>query len=260
MPDTQDKATINTAETEPIITHFNELRQRLLYSFAILLIVFFVCFYCADYIFNFLTKPLMDAFGDSENRRLIYTGLAEKFFTNIKLAFFSALIITMPFILCQIWKFIAPGLYQHERKIFLPFVLMTPVLFALGVMFVYYFVLPVAWDFFIGFEQQGSASNLPVQLESKVDEYLSLVMQLIFAFGLVFELPIVLLLLVMSGIVSIEALKDKRRYAILGAFVVAAVLTPPDPLSQIGLAIPMILLYELSIIIGTILEKKKNNR
>ena len=237
-----------------IIDHLYELRRRVLYSFGALLLGFFVCFYFADSIFNFLTHPLLEVFGDSTHRRLIYTGLAEKFFTNIKLAFFASFMVMFPIVLVQIWMFIAPGLYKNERRVFLPFLLMTPILFVLGAGFVYYFVLPVAWNFFLGFEQAGSATVLAVELESKVDEYLSLVMRLIFAFGVAFELPVLLLLLVQIGIIDTAWLRQKRRYAIVVAFVLAAILTPPDPLSQIGLAIPLIILYEVSIIVSLFLR------
>ena len=246
-----------TEKNETFISHLKELRQRLMISFACLLVGFFVCFYFADLIFNFLTAPLVDVFGDISNRRLIYTGLAEKFFTNVKLAFFASFMIMFPVLSAQIWAFVAPGLYKNEKKVFLPFLIMTPILFFVGSAFVYYFVLPVAWEFFVGFEQMGGTSTLAIQLESKVDEYLSLVMRLIFAFGLAFELPVLLLLLVQVGITNAKGLKQKRRYAILISFVVAAVLTPPDPLSQIGLAVPMILLYEISILIATFMKGDK---
>ena len=245
---------------QTFISHLKELRQRLLLSFGCLLVGFFVCFYYADYIFNFLTTPLVDVFGDISNRRLIYTGLTEKFFTNVKLAFFASFMIMFPVLCSQVWGFVAPGLYKNEKKVFLPFLIMTPILFFIGSAFVYYFVLPVAWEFFVGFEQIGGANTLAIQLESKVDEYLSLIMRLIFAFGLAFELPVLLLLLVQVGITTAGVLKKKRRYAILISFIFAGILTPPDPLSQIGLAIPMILLYEISILIAIFMKNDKNNK
>ncbi len=248
------------SQDETFISHLTELRYRLIISFSALLIGFCMFFFIADYIFNFLTTPLVDVFGDISNRRLIYTGLAEKFFTNVKLAFFASFMIMFPILLAQIWAFIAPGLYKNEKKVFLPFLIMTPILFFSGSAFVYYFVLPVAWDFFVGFEQIGNNSTLAIQLEAKVDEYLSLVMQLIFAFGLTFELPVLLLLLVQVGITDAEGLKKKRKYAILISFVISAILTPPDPLSQIGLAIPMILLYEISILIAILMKNKKKEK
>ncbi len=244
------------AQQHSILEHLYELRRRLLYSFAALLLGFFVSFYFANDIFNFLTHPLLQVFGDTEGRRLIYTGLAEKFFTNIKLAFFASFMVMFPVLLMQIWMFIAPALYKNERKIFLPFLVMTPVLFALGAAFVYYAVLPIAWGFFLGFEQVGTSSVLAVELESKVDEYLSLVMRLIFAFGFAFELPVLLLLLVQAGIIDTAWLRSKRRYAILFAFIAAAILTPPDPLSQFGLAIPLIILYEVSIMMSLFLKSQ----
>ena len=256
MDDNKSVNVVKETSETPIISHIKELRNRLIYSFGALLIGFFVCFAFADNIFNFLTAPLMDAFGENSGRRLIYTSLPEKFFTNIKLAFFASFMLTFPIIASQVWMFIAPGLYKNEKKMFLPFLIFTPLLFALGASFVYTFILPMAWEFFIGFEQAGSTSILPVQLESKVDEYLSLVMQLIFAFGFAFELPVVVTLLSAIGVTSSAGLREKRRYAILGAFVAAAILTPPDPLSQIGLAIPIIILYEISIYTSMLVEQK----
>lgn len=246
---------LDNMQSHSILEHLYELRRRIIWSFGALIIGFFASFYFADDIFNFLTQPLIDVFGGTSHRRLIYTGLTEKFFTNVKLAFFASFMVMFPILLIQIWMFIAPGLYKNERKVFTPFLVMTPVLFVVGAGFVYYFVLPVAWNFFLGFEQVGSSTVLAVELESKVDEYLSLVMRLIFAFGLAFELPILLLLLVQVGIIDTVWLRNKRRYAILVAFVLAAVLTPPDPLSQIGLAIPLIILYEISIVISSIMKQ-----
>ena len=203
--------------------------------------------------------PLADLWQGQTSKRLIYTALHEKFFTDIKIAFFAGTFLAFPIIANQLWKFIAPGLYQQEKRAFLPFLLATPVLFFAGGAFVYYFVFPVAWAFFAGFEQAAVGGNLAIELEPKVNEYLSLVMRLIFAFGLSFELPVLLTLLTRSGLVTVEMLKQKRRYAVVLAFIAAAILTPPDPLSQVALAIPIILLYEISIWCSILMDRKKNN-
>lgn len=240
----------------PIIEHLKELRTRLMYSFAALLVAFLVCFYFADVIFNFLAEPLADLWQDQEQRRMIFTALHEKFFTDVKIAFFAAFCIAFPVLISQIWMFVAPGLYQNEKKAFLPFLLMTPVLFLMGASFVHYLMIPVAWEFFLGFEQAAGKDQMAIVLEPKVSEYLSLVMRLILAFGVCFELPVLLVLLVRAGITDVQGLINKRRYAILLAFVAAAIVTPPDPISQISLAIPIILLYEISIICARMIERK----
>ncbi len=257
MSETEKKESPQKKASEmPLHEHLRELRRRLIYSLVSFLIVFLTSFYFAKVIFNFLIAPLRNLWEASEGRGMIFTALHEQFITEIKVAMFMALLVTLPLILVQIWMFMAPGLYKNEKRVFIPFMAATPLLFALGASFVYYLVLPVAWDFFLGFEQSSSAESLAITLEPKVNEYLSLVMRLIFAFGLCFELPVLLLLLVQVGITSPRGLKKKRRYAIVIAFVVAAVLTPPDPLSQLGLAIPVILLYEISILCSWLLVKK----
>jgi sec-independent protein translocase protein TatC len=242
----------------PLLDHLVELRQRLLRSVIAIVVLFFVSYYFAEEFYDFLVQPLADILEkQGQNRRLIYTALHEAFFTYLKVAFFAAIFISFPFVATQIWLFIAPGLYKHERKAFLPFLIATPILFFLGGALVYYFVFPMAWKFFLSFESAGGQGHLPIQLEAKVAEYLSLVMQLIFAFGLVFELPVVLTLMGRVGMISSQGLRDKRRYAIVLAFVAAAILTPPDPISQIGLAIPIIGLYEISIWSVRLVERRR---
>jgi len=185
--------------------------------------------------------------------------LHETFITYLKLAFFTALFIGSPLILIEIWKFIAPGLYKNEKRALLPYLIATPILFLLGGMLVYYLVMPLAIKFFLTFETSAQINSLPIQLEAKVNEYLSLIMRLIFAFGLSFQLPVLLNLLARVGIVDSEYLKKRRKYVIVIIFAVAAVLTPPDPITQIGLGIPLLILYELSILSVRIIEKKKHN-
>ncbi|MCE2494077.1 MAG: twin-arginine translocase subunit TatC [Alphaproteobacteria bacterium] len=240
----------------PLIDHLIELRRRLFHSLIALLITFLICFYFANPIFDFLVEPLAALWEGEEERRLIYTALHEKFFTNIKVAFFAALFFSFPLVASQVWLFVAPGLYRNEKMAFLPFLAATPVLFLLGAAMVYYIVMPVAWQFFASFQQFGAEGALPIELLPKVGEYLSLVMRLIFAFGISFELPVLITLLARVGLATSDGLKNKRRYAIVLAFVAAAILTPPDPLSQVSLAVPIVLLYEISILCARMVEKK----
>lgn len=243
----------------PLLEHLIELRVRLMRSVIAILVLFFIAYYFSQHIYEFLGQPLVDAFAAEgmTGRRFIFTAPHEAFFTYIKVSFFAALFVGFPYLAAQIWMFIAPGLYQHEKKAFLPFLVATPFLFFLGGAMAYYFVFPMAWKFFISFETAGSTGHMAVQLETKVSEYLSLVMQLIFAFGLCFELPVLMTLLGRVGIIGSKGMREKRRYAIVGAFVAAAVLTPPDVISQVGLAVPVILLYEISILSVRFVEKQK---
>ncbi len=243
----------------PLLDHLIELRKRLIYSLIGFVLCFFVSFYFAETIFEFLVAPLAGQL-ERTGARMIYTALHEAFFTYVKVAFFAAAFISFPLICTQIWLFVAPGLYRNDKRAFLPLLVATPVLFFLGGALVYYFIFPLAWDFFLDFQKPGTEGTLAIEMEPKVDQYLSLVMQLIFAFGIGFELPVLLILLARVGIVSSEGLAAKRRYAIVGVFIAAAVLTPPDVISQIGLAVPIILLYEVSIIGARIVEKKRAAR
>ena len=243
----------------PLLEHLVELRSRLIRSVVAILVLFVACFFVAEDIYIFLVQPLADVF-DREGARLIYTDLTEVFFTYVKVAMFAALFIGFPYVAAQLWLFIAPGLYRNEKGAFLPFLVLTPVLFFTGGALVYYVIFPMAWTFFLSFETLGGDSTLPIQLEAKVAEYLSLVMKLIFAFGLSFELPLLLTLMARVGLTSSKGLAEKRKYSIVMAFVAAAILTPPDPISQISLAVPIILLYEISIIAVRIVEKRKAKR
>ena len=238
-------------------SHFVELRSRLIKSIIFILVIFVISYTFADHIYNFLVEPYAAAVRDDEvNRRLIFTALHETFITYLKVAFFAAVFLGSPILLIQIYKFIAPGLYKNEKRAILPYLISTPILFLLGGILVYYLVMPLAIKFFLSFETTGSSSTLPIQLEAKVNEYLSLIMRLIFAFGISFQLPILLNLLARTGVINSNYLKKTRRYVIVIIFSVAAVLTPPDPITQIGLAIPLLLLYELSIITVKFTEKK----
>ena len=243
------------------ISHLTELRQRLIHSLVFLTIIFIVCYIFSDHIYGFLVEPYANAVkNDDVERRLIFTALQETFLTYLKVSFFAAFFVTSPFILIQVWKFIAPGLYKHEKKTIMPYLVLTPILFLLGGMLVYYLIMPLAIKFFLSFENVGLTTNLPIQLEAKVNEYLSLVMKLIFAFGLSFQLPIVLSLLARVGLIDSKFLKERRKYVVVIIFAAAAILTPPDPITQIGLAIPLLLLYELSILSVNIIESKNLKR
>jgi sec-independent protein translocase protein TatC len=239
------------------ISHLAELRKRLIHSFIFLIIFFLGCYIFAENLYGFLVDPYAEAVkDDGSNRRLIFTALQETFLTYLKVSFFVAFFITFPFILIQIWKFIAPGLYKHEKIAILPYLILTPILFFLGGILVYYLIMPLAIKFFLSFESTGLSTNLPIQLEAKVNEYLSLVMKLIFAFGISFQLPVILSLLARIGIVDSKFLKSRRKYVVVIIFAAAALLTPPDPITQIGLAIPLLILYELSIFSVKFIENK----
>ena len=239
------------------ISHLTELRSRLIHSLIFLFAFFVVCYFFAEYIYGFLVDPFANATkDDASDRRLIFTALQETFLTYLKVAFFASFFVTSPFILIQIWKFIAPGLYDHEKSAIMPYLVLTPILFFLGGALVYYLVMPLAINFFLSFESNGVVTNLPIQLEAKVNEYLSLIMKLIFAFGLSFQLPVVLSLLARIGMIDSQFLKERRKYVVVIIFAAAAILTPPDPVTQIGLAIPLLILYELSIFSVNIIEKK----
>ncbi len=244
-------------KTTTITGHLKELRSRLIKSVIFLLCAFVVCFVFADSIYAFLLDPYVQATKDDPvQRRMIFTALHETFLTYLKLAFFASFCLSFPVILIQIWKFIAPGLYKNEKMALLPFLIATPILFVLGGMLVYYLIMPLAVKFFLSFETTGAMSGMPIQLEAKVDEYLSLITKLIFAFGLSFQLPVLLTLLGKVGFLTADDLKKRRRYVIVIIFAVAAILTPPDPITQIGLALPLLLLYEISILTVKTVERK----
>ena len=246
------------ADNNSFTSHFIELRSRLLNSLIFIFVIFIISYVFAEHLYNFLVEPYSKAVRDEDGqRRLIFTALHETFITYIKVAFFSAIFIGSPVLLIQIYKFIAPGLYKNEKQALLPYLISTPILFLLGGLLVYYLVMPLAIKFFLSFETLGSNTTLPIQLEAKVNEYLSLIMRLIFAFGISFQLPILINLLARIGVVNSNYLKTRRRYVIVIIFAIAAILTPPDPITQVGLAIPLLLLYELSIFTVKFTEKRK---
>lgn len=245
----------------PLIEHLIELRSRLIWAIVAFFVAFLICFFFAREIFNLLVIPFQWATKwaglDADKVDLIYTAPQEFFFTQIKLAMFGGLVLSFPIIAMQIYKFVAPGLYRNERSAFLPFLIAAPILFLMGGALVYFFFTPMVMWFFLSMQQVGPDNEIHISLLPRVSEYLGLIMTLILSFGLVFQLPVVTTLMARVGLLTSEGLIDKRKYAIVGAFVVAAVLTPPDPVSQIGLALPTILLYEISIWSARMVERKR---
>ena len=242
----------------PLITHLIELRQRLVWSLVGLAVAMTLCFFVAGEIFNILLVPYERASGEGQEVKLIFTAPQEFFFTKLKIALFGGLCLSFPVIASQLYKFVAPGLYKTERSAFLPYIIATPLLFILGGCVVYFIVMPLAMQFFIGTQQMPSDGGATIELLPRVSEYLGLIMTLIFAFGFCFQLPVVLTLMARVGLASSEGLKEKRKYAVVGVFAVAALLTPPDLISQIGLAVPTLLLYEVAIVSVRMVEKKQD--
>ncbi len=260
MTTTSDQDEIEKSAA-PLLEHLIELRQRLIWSVGAFFVAFLVSFFFAKPIFNALTKPYQWAASMAElpdaHVQFIYTAPQEFFFTQLKIGMFGGMVLAFPMIATQVYKFIAPGLYKNERQAFYPYLFATPILFFIGAALVYFLVMPMAMWFFLSMEQAGGEGMAQIQHLPKVSEYLGLIMTLIFAFGLVFQLPVAITLLARAGLVSAEALVDKRKYAIVLAFVAAAILTPPDPLSQISLALPTVILYEVSIIAARYVEKQR---
>lgn len=240
----------------PLIEHLIELRSRLIWAVAAIAVAFVICFIFATQIFNILLYPYEAAVGNVSDIELIYTAPQEYFFTQLKIGLFGAVFLAFPVIASQVYMFVAPGLYRNERKAFLPFLAATPILFLVGALLVYFLVMPIAMQFFLSMEQSG-AGQARIQLVARVSEYLGLIMTLILAFGICFQLPVVLTLMARAGLVGSEALVSKRKYAVILVFVAAAVLTPPDPVSQIGLALPTLLLYEVSILMVRRIERNR---
>jgi sec-independent protein translocase protein TatC len=239
---------LNNDSQKKLIEHITELRRRLLMAVTVFIVATGISYFFVQDIYAFLVKPLANAIGDEAGRKMIFTGLTEAFLTYLKLAIFSGLLISFPIFAWQIYAFCAPGLYQKEKKFFVPFLFVAPVLFFTGAAFVYYFLFPMAWKFFLSFEMPGGGGALPIILEAKISEYLSLVTTMILAFGLTFQLPLVIILMVKIGFVNVAQLKKFRKYAVVLILTVSAFLTPPDVLSQLALATPLYFLYEISII------------
>jgi sec-independent protein translocase protein TatC len=245
------------ASRAPLIEHLTELRTRLIRALIAFVVMFFVCFAGARYIYNALVWPYVYAVGSPEKAHLVYTHGLEYLFTQIQVAAFGAGFLAFPVIAIQLYKFVAPGLYKNERQAFVPYLVATPVLFSIGASCVYFVAMPLLMRFSVGMQQLATDATPSIEFLPKVSEYLSLIMTLIFAFGICFQLPVVLTLLARAGIIDSQFLKDKRRYAIVFVFVLAAVLTPPDVISQFALAVPTLLLYEASIFSVRMVEKKR---
>jgi sec-independent protein translocase protein TatC len=244
------------ASKAPLMEHLVELRRRLMWALAAIFVAFLVCFWFANPIYNLLLWPYRVAAGVDVPIELIYTAPQEFFFTQVKLALFGAIFIAFPVIATQLYMFVAPGLYRAERKAFLPFLVATPILFLLGAALVYFVAMPLAMKFFLSMQETGD-SGVQILLTARVSEYLSLIMTLMLGFGICFQLPVLLTLLARAGLVTADGLKRYRKHAIIAVFLAAAILTPPDPVSQLALALPTLLLYELSIFAVKMAEKKR---
>ena len=241
----------------PLLDHLIELRKRIIWSLATFVVAFLLCYHFSGEIYRFLAAPLASIMRQKgEQPHLIYTALYEAFFTYVRVAVFGAFFLSFPMMAIQAWIFIAPGLYRNEKKAFAPFLIATPLLFLVGAALAYYLVFPFAWKFFLSFQQMGGENQMGIELQARVSEYLNLVTKMIMAFGICFELPVVLTLLVRAGLVGTALLRRIRRYAYVGAFAVAAVIAPPDAITMLGLAIPLVGLYEISILAARMVEPK----
>ena len=239
------------------VGHLTELRNRIIYCSLFFLFFFILSYFFVENIFSFFTEPLSNIIVNNENKRLIFTGLTEVFISYIKLSILVSIVFSLPFMIYQSWSFIAPGLLKKEKRTIIPFLFLIPLMFIISFFFVYYLIIPIAWEFFIGFNEFIPDQDLKIDLEPKVNEYLSLVLKLIFAFGIAFQLPVIIFLFTQLGIISSETLTKNRRYIVVIVFLTAALITPPDIFSQIGLAIPILFLYELSVFISKFIEKRR---
>lgn len=244
----------------PLMAHLLELRTRLLRVVLVWACASLLGYLVVEPVYGFLVQPLADAYPPGAERNLIYTSLTETFFTYIKLSCVIGLFVAFPYIASQLYLFLAPGLYKNEKRVLLPYLISAPLLFFMGAAMAYYVIMPNAWAFFVGFQSGGSETSMPILLQAKVSEYLSLSLQVIIGFGLSFQLPILLTLLVRVGLMRTETLRRKRRYAVVILLTAAAFLTPPDIVSQILLFIPLCLLYEISIILCSRIERSKEER
>ncbi len=251
---------IKSSEKAPIAKHLRELKIRIGLCLIFFIISFCFSYYFAEYAYDFLVKPLADIYEGQTGRRLIYTGLAEAFFTYLKISFYMALFVSLPFMLCQLYLFLSPALHKEEKIAILPFLIVAPIFFVAGAALVYYYIFPLAWSFFLSFEDMGRNGSLPIEHESRISEYLSLVIHLIFVFGIAFQLPVLLSLLAKIGLVKAQMLASKRKYALIAIVGVSAIITPPDLISQIGLIIPLLALYEVSILSCKWIEYQKSRR
>ena len=258
-PTAEDEAALDATKA-PLMEHLLELRKRLIWAVISFALFFIVCFIFSTPIFTFLTQPLHEQMKGLPNDHLIYTDLTEVFFTKVKIAMFGGFCLGFPAIAFQIWLFVAPGLYKHEKNAFWPFLVGAPIMFIIGAAFVYYVVMPQFIQFFLSFQTPGTPEAMGIQLQAKVSEYLGNVITLVLAFGLTFQLPVILSLLAKVGIVSARALREMRRYAIVGLFGVAAVFTPPDAFSMLALAVPLTGLYEVSILLVVMIERNRAKR
>lgn len=236
--------------------HFRELRNRLIFCFIFLISIFIISFFYSEKITNILTYPLYDAVGDKENKRMIFTGLPEVFVSYLKISLFSSFLVSFPFFIIQMSLFISPALYKKEKKFFIPLFYSIPFLFYIGVLFSYFFLIPIIWDFFVSFENLKSSNYFSIELESKFNEYIRLTMYLLFSTGFAFLFPIFLLFLAKLKIINSEILRNNRKYYFIGILIFGAVFTPPDIISQLGIAIPLFIFFELSIYFIDFLNKK----
>lgn len=241
----------------PLITHLMELRARVMRAGLAWIVATIICYLFAADIYQFFLRPLAEAFDENSSHRLIATSLPETFVTYLKLALYGGFFVAFPVIAAQVYLFIAPGLFKHEKRAIMPYLIAAPVLFFIGAAMAYFYVMPKAWEFFLSFEVPASEGAVPLVVEAKVSEYLGLVMHIVLAFGLAFQLPVLLTLLIRFGLMSTQTLARGRRYAVVILLTIAAFITPPDILSQILLFIPLYALYELSILLGRAIEKKR---
>ncbi|WP_395372506.1 twin-arginine translocase subunit TatC [Komagataeibacter diospyri] len=241
--------------------HISELRRRLIWSLCSIVACFIFCYHFSDRIYDFVAEPLTALLRrEGDHPQLIFTALSEAFFTYIRLSIFSSVFISIPFVLLQVWMFVSPGLYPKEKRAFATLLISVPLFFLLGAALAYFVVLPLAWKFFLSFQAAGGPDGTQIQLQAKISEYLSLVMQIVTAFGAAFELPVILSALCYLGLIKGSHLRRFRRYACVGSFAIAAIITPPDVITQVSLAVPLMLLYEVSILASGVIERAADNR